>query len=135
MADNGKSTIPENERRHDESVDLAAEFAEVGRKLRDALTTAWNSEERIRLEKDIREGLSRFADEVSDAAKNLRESELGQKVEGGAKQVREDIESGKVTDDVRRGLVKALRGLSDALDRLAGSFTPIEGEGKEASKK
>jgi phosphoenolpyruvate synthase/pyruvate phosphate dikinase len=135
MTDNGKSTIPENERPGDESTDLAAEFAEVGRKLRDAFGSAWNSAERHKIEKDIREGLSRFADEVNDAATNLRDSDLAHKVESGAKQVRQDIESGKVSEDVRKGLVKALRSLSESLDKMASSFTPVEGEGKGTPKK
>ncbi len=132
MSGNGKTPpIPENERPQADQVDVAAEFAEVGRKLRDAINAAWHSEERHRLEKDIREGLSRLTDELNDAAKNVRSSEAGKKVETGAKQVVEDLESGKVSEELRKGLVTALKSLSEALDRMANSFTPHD----EAPKK
>jgi hypothetical protein len=56
---------------------------------------------------------------------------MGQKVESGVKQAREDIESGKVADDIRDGLLKALRGLGEAIDKMADSFTPYEEPPKE----
>lgn len=135
---NGKrDDLPENERPKDEQVDVAAEFAEVGRKMREAIETAWNSQERRKLQEDIREGLNRLANEVGEAGKNLRDSEVGQRVETSTKQTKDDFESGKIAEDMRRGLVKALRGLSDALDHMASSFTPTEDEGaaKDAPKK
>ncbi|HEC23172.1 MAG TPA: hypothetical protein ENI95_09665 [Chloroflexi bacterium] len=125
MSDNN---IPENEKPQEETIDVAAEFAELGRKFRDAINAAWNSEERLRIQQEIKEGLERFSEEVDEAIKSLRESEISAKVEESVKRVREDLESGKVADEVRRGLVTALRGLSDALDKMASSFTPPEGE-------
>lgn len=125
MTDNGTThDIPENERPRAEEADIAAEFAELGRKLRDAIDTAWHSEERHRVEKDIRDGLNRFAAEMNEAAKNFRESDLGQRVETRTQEVVKDVERGKVAEDVRKGMLKALRGLSEALDQMADSFTP-----------
>ncbi len=129
MSENGQvHEIPENERPRDEGEDIAAEFAELGRKLRNAIHTAWQSEERYRLENDIREGLNRFAKEVDEAAHTVRESELGQRMEASADKVRKDVESGKVGEEVRKGLLTALRSVSQALDKMSESFTPAEGE-------
>jgi hypothetical protein len=123
MSDNG---IPENERVKEETPDIARELADLGKKLGDAINAAWNSEERNKIQGEIKEGLQRFSTEVDAAIKNLRESDVGEKVKSGVKQVREDVEAGKVADDLRRGTVTALRSLSEALDKMANSFTPVE---------
>jgi vancomycin resistance protein YoaR len=127
MTDN----IPENERPKDEAPDLAAEFAELGKKIRDAVSAAWESEERQKLQSDLTDGLDRLSKELSQATQNVRESDVGQKVEKSVKQVRQDVESGKVTDDIRKGMISALRGLGAALDKMAESFTPVEEPPKE----
>ena len=123
--------IPENERPKSEAPDLAAEFAELGKKIRDAVTTAWESEERQKLQSDLTDGIDRLSKEISQAAQNVRESDVGQKVEDGVKQVRQDVETGKVTDEIRKGMISALRGLGAALDKMAESFTPVEETPKE----
>lgn len=117
--------IPENERAQD---DLAAEFAALGKKFGEALNTAWNSEERHQLQEDLKTGLSRFTSEVDEALKKVRESEGAQKVQAGVQRAADDVKSGKVAGEVRHGLASALRSFSEALDRMAGSFTPVEGE-------
>lgn len=106
--------------------DIAAEFAVLGRKLRDTVNAAWTSEERHKVQKEIEAGLVRLRDELNSAAKNVRDSEAGARVEAEVKRVREDVESGKISDDVRKGVLTGLRSLGEALDKLADNFTPVE---------
>lgn len=108
--------------------DLAAEFAELGRAMRDALNAAWNSEERYRFQGEVRAGLNKLADEMETAAKKIRDSEPAQQVETKAKQVRDDLQSGKVGDEARNAVAQALRATRDAIDKMADSFTPYEEE-------
>ena len=124
--------LPENERpKSEETSELAEALAEVGRKLRETIDVAWNSQERIKIQEEVKEGLHRFSEELNQAVKSLRDSEVGQKVETGVKLVRDDIESGKVADNVRTGAVSALKGISEALDKLAEGFTPPEEKPKK----
>jgi len=125
--------LPENERPEDtsgaerpEAESIVAEFAALGKRFGEAIQQAWNSEERYQLQADLKEGLDRFAKEVDEALKDLRKSEVAQKVEAGAQQAAESVKSGKVTNEVRRATITALRSLSDALERMAASFTPRE---------
>lgn len=118
--------IPENERPAEEKPDLAAEFAALGKRFGEAVAAAWNSEERQQLQNDLKDGLNRFTDEVNSAIGKMRETKVSQKVETGVQQAASDVKSGRVGDEVRKGLVTALRGLSDALDRMAQNFTPHE---------
>lgn len=119
------TNIPKNERPEAE-VDVVAEFAELGKKLRETVETAWGSQERQKAQAEIKDGLVKLRDELDKTFKSLRDSEPGQKVETEVKRVREDIENGKVVDDVRIGIVSGLRGVGAALDKLADSFTPVE---------
>ena len=128
------TNIPKNEKPQAD-VDIAAEFAELGKKLRDTVETAWASQERQKVQKEVQEGLIKLRDELDKAAKSLRESDPGQKVETEVKRVREDLEAGKVADDVRIGIVSGLRGLGVALDKLAESFTPAEEAAKAKTPK
>ena len=120
-----EAEIPENEQTQEE-FDIAAELSALGDTISKAVKKAWNSEERQKIEQDVRDGLKKFASEVEDAAKKVRDSDVGAKVSGGVKQVRDDFESGKVRDDMRRGTVEALRSLRDALDTMAESFSEAE---------
>lgn len=123
--------IPENERTEEKVENIAAEFAALGKRFGEALRVAWQSEERHRLQEDLKEGLDRFTKEVDEAVRDLRKSEVGQKVQEGTQKAAEDVKSGKVGSEVRRATITALRSLSEALDRMANSFTPYE-EGEEA---
>jgi hypothetical protein len=132
MAKSGTTNeIPENEQARPEMSDVAKEFEEVGRKMRDALVMAWNSKERHQVEAEVREGVQRLAKEVDEGIKKAKKTEASQKVASQARKVKEEVSSTKVSEDVRQGLVKALRSLSDALDTLAGSVAP---DGKTAAK-
>ena len=117
---------PVNEKPPVHTDDIAAEFAELGKKLRNTINTAWTSEERLKVQKEVEAGLVRLRDELNSAAKNMRESETGQKVETEVMRVKTDVESGKVTDEVRKGIVTGLRSLGEALDKLAENFTPLD---------
>src|SRR5437762_3278164 len=118
MSDGGNN-IPENEQVRPELSDVAKEFEEVGKRLRDAMVMAWSSKERVELEKDIRTGLNRLVEEVDQGFSKLKETEQGQKVQERVQNVATDVQSSKVAEDVRKGLITALRGLSDALEKMA----------------
>lgn len=123
---NGHYDIPENEQPAEEKPNLVAELGALGKRFGEALEAAWHSEERAQLQKDIKEGMDRFAAEVNESIKDIRTSETAQRVEEGVQKATSDVKSGKVADEVRKATVTALRGLSDALERMASSFTPVE---------
>jgi hypothetical protein len=126
--------IPENVAPQAE-VDIAAEFAELAKKLRATVELAWGSQERQNIQREVEDGLVKLRDELDRAITNLRETESGQKVETEVKRVRDDIESGKIGDDMRKGVVVGLRGISTALDKVAEGFTPLEDTSKAAAPK
>jgi uncharacterized protein YdaU (DUF1376 family) len=115
--------IPDNE---NAEADIAAELAELGRKLRMTVDAAWTSQEREKMQREIEDGLVRLREELNKAAKVARESELGAKVQAEAERVRAELEGKQVSTEIRKGMIVGLRALSSALDKVAGSFTPSE---------
>lgn len=125
-ATNGKKQeLPENERPQEE-IDLAKEFAALGKKFAEALDTAWNSQERHNIQKEMTAALNRMAADINQAATKVRESEVGQKTEAAVQQIAEDVRTGKAAEEVRKGLVKALHGLGEAIDKMTESMTSTD---------
>lgn len=107
-------------------VDVAAELKDLGRQFADTLRTAWNSQERQRLETEFREGMQSFANELDKAIREVRESQTAARVREEAEQVVSKVESSEVGRKTRTGLAQALHWLSEELGKLATQFTPAE---------
>ena len=55
------------------SVDIVAELRDLGKQFATTLETAWNSEERQRVENEVRDGLKSFVDEVDKMIGDVRD--------------------------------------------------------------
>lgn len=107
-------------------VDIAAELKSLGRQFAETLETAWQSEERQRVETQVREGIKSFADEVDKVIGEIKESPAAGRVKEEATEVRSRVESGELSRKARVGIVQGLRWLSEEMERLAEQFTPAE---------
>lgn len=112
-------------------VDVTAELRKLGRQMADTLQSAWNSEERQRFEKEVREGMRSFADEIDKAIQEVRTSETTAKVKTEATQMADKVQASDVGQKARVGLAKSLQWLSEELGSLATKFTPPEKEGDQ----
>jgi hypothetical protein len=104
--------------------DIAEEFKRLGRQFADTLESMWNSEERRRVETEIRDGVRTFANEVDRVLRDARQSPTATRVKEEAIGVKERVEAGEVTHRARGTVVQGLRWLSQELERLAEQFTP-----------
>ncbi|HEX6385425.1 MAG TPA: hypothetical protein VF177_12200 [Anaerolineae bacterium] len=107
-------------------MDVAAELKALGRQFAETLETAWHSEERQRVEAQVREGMKSFADEVDKVIREIRTSPVAGRVKEEATEVKGRVESGDLGRKTRSGIVQGLRWLSEELDKLAEQFTPGE---------
>ncbi|MCL4261608.1 MAG: hypothetical protein KJ069_00260 [Anaerolineae bacterium] len=112
-------------------VDVTAELRGLGRQLVETLQTAWNSEERQRMEKEVREGMRSFADEIDKAIQEVRASEATVKIKTEASQAAEKVQSSEAGQKARVSFAKSLQWLSEELGNLATKFTPPEKEGEQ----
>lgn len=106
--------------------DVASEFKEIGRQFGETLRAAWYSEERMRFEKEVREGVNSFGREVNKVFGEIRESEAASKAKKEAGEVRDRVSQADVTDKAREGLAQGLHWFSLELEKLANQFTPAQ---------
>lgn len=112
--------------------DFGEELKNLGKQFADTVQTAWNSEERHRVEGEIRSGVKSFAAEVDKAIKEAKESQAAAKVKEEAAEIKTKIETGDFGKKAREGLVQGLQWLSEELGKLAEQFTPSEKSPEDA---
>lgn len=127
--------IEEDEVKEKPKVDIAAEFQKLGRQFAETLQTAWDSEERKRVEKEVREGMQSFVNEVDQVIREVKTSETTEKIKGEAEELKTRVESTDIGARARQGIVQGLRWLSEGLGELANQFTPPEKTDPEAPEK
>jgi signal recognition particle GTPase len=108
--------------------DVSEEFRRLGQQFSETLQRAWRSEERHRLEGEVRRGLTTFANEVDKALSELKETKAAKKAKEEASELREKVETGEVGYKTRRGVAQGLQWLSQELAKLAEQFTPVAEE-------
>ncbi len=110
------------------SRDVVEELKDLGKQFADTLQTAWNSEERQKVEGEIREGMKSFVNEVDKAIRQVKEGDVTTKVKDEAVEVKTKVESSDLGRKAREGFVQGLQWLSEELGKLADQFTPKEKE-------
>ena len=108
--------------------DIGAELRDLGRQFGDTVRSAWQSEERQRMESEIREGVQIFITEVDKAIREVRESPTAQRVREESSQMKNRAETDEVGKRAKRGLAQGLQWMSEELGKLAQQFTSPQKE-------
>jgi ElaB/YqjD/DUF883 family membrane-anchored ribosome-binding protein len=110
--------------------DLREEFRNLSQNLKTVLQTAWESEERKKLQQDIQDGLNDVSNALNECISDFHASEIGQTVVNSVDEFGEKLRSGEVEEKAREGLLSALQKLNTELEKASGKFTE-EQETKE----
>ena len=97
--------------------DIGDQLNELGKNLRDALRTAWESDERRKLQQEIEVGLANLSDSLSQAAKDFSNSPTGQNLKEDVKDINERWQTGEVGTKVRTEITEALRTVNQELQK------------------
>lgn len=111
---------------------IGKQLDELGRNLRDALQSAWASDERRKLQKEIEEGLSNLGASLSQAAKDFSNSPTGQSLKDDMKDIQERWRTGEVGSKVHSDLVEALRKVNTELQKTVKNSPPPPKDKPEA---
>ena len=114
-------------------IDIVAELKNLGRQFAETIETAWQGEERQRIESQVREGVKSFVDEVDNVIREARESEAVGKIRSEAVEIKDRVETGDFSRKARSGIVQGLGWLSEELSKLADQLTPKAKSPKEAA--
>jgi len=99
--------------------DLAGELRMLGKNLRDLFRSAWDSEDRKRLQEEIEGGVVDLTDSLRSAAKDFSKSETGRQLQADVRDLGDRVRSGEVESKVRQDLTEVLRKVNEELDRAA----------------
>lgn len=106
--------------------DMVAQLQNLGRQLGETLHTAWNSEERKRFEREVREGMGTFANEVDKAFQEVKESPAAARAKEEAAGFKTRVDSTEISDKTSASIGQGLSWLSEEMANLADKFTPVE---------
>lgn len=109
-----------------ETPELVNELSNLGRQLGETITAAWNSEERQRFEREVKEGVQSFASEVDKAFQEMRQSPAAQKAKGEAKDIKNRVQDADIGAKTQSSIAQGLRWMSAELSNLAEQFSPVE---------
>ena len=92
--------MTQDERPQDEQPqeDLKDQFRNLGENLKNVLNSAWESQERKNLQKDIQDGLNEVGEIVEGLMVSFRDSEAGQKFMAGMDDLSEKYQSGEMQE-------------------------------------
>ena len=104
--------------------DIGDQLNELGKNLRDALRTAWESDERRKLQQDIEVGLANLRDSLNQAATDFSSSQTGQTLKEDVKDLNERWKTGEVGSKVRTEIADALRTVNQELQKATRKDPP-----------
>jgi hypothetical protein len=121
-----EETMSENNPNENKSTSdtISEQLNELGKNLREALQTAWSSEERRKLQQDIEEGMASLGATLSQAAKDFSSTPTGKTISDDMKDLQQRWRSGEVGTKVHTEVVDALRRVNDELQKTAHKNPP-----------
>jgi hypothetical protein len=97
--------------------ELSAELRELGRNLKQAAITAWESEESRRLQQELKNGFAMLEAGLREATGELTSNETRQRVRDEAHDLGQRVRSGQIETQLRSDLLTALRTVNAELKK------------------
>jgi hypothetical protein len=113
---------------------ITDELSKMGKLLAQAIQSAWASEERRKLEAEIVDGLRKFGDEVSAAAKKASDSDTAKQIKTQAEKVATDVQQKDVAGDIRKGMISGLEVINQELGKLVDRLEPKQAPAESAAE-
>ncbi len=105
---------------------LVKELNRLGSKFAEVVQVAWESDQRKKIEHDLKTGISSLATTLEEGLKKVSESpqtkEFFGKAEDVAETVADRVQKSQFAQDVADGIVKGLRTLTEQVDKLASEL-------------
>lgn len=112
--------------------ELFQELTVLGARFVEVVQTAWNSDERKRIEADLKIGLSSVAESLEEGFQKVRENEQAQEVlekaDDVAGSVGEKVRSSEAVSELGNSLLRGLNALAAQLEKWTQEMTAEEGD-------
>jgi vacuolar-type H+-ATPase subunit E/Vma4 len=103
---------------------IGEQLNELGRNLRQVLQSAWESEERRKLQQEIEVGLANLGESLSEAARDFSNSPAGKSLKEDVKDIQERWQSGEMQSKVQNDVMDALRKVNTELQKATQKNPP-----------
>ena len=103
---------------------ITEELGKLGKQMADAIKTAWESDDRKKLQAEILDGLQKFGDEVTVALDKAGQSDTAKDLRVKAEKVAVDVRASAVAEDVRKGIISGLDVLNAEMSKLVEKLEP-----------
>jgi hypothetical protein len=103
---------------------ITDELSKMGKLVAQAFQSAWESDERKKLEAEFSEGLRKFSDEVTAATKKANESDAAKQIKVQAEKIVAEVKEHDVAEEIRKGLLVGLEAINQELGKLVERLEP-----------
>jgi hypothetical protein len=105
-----------------DGTELIDELTRLGQKFVEVVEVAWNSEQRKKIEADLRTGLISVAGSLEEGFKRVSKSKEAKEAVSAAEDVAEKVRTSKIGSELSEALTQGLRALSDQMDKLSAEL-------------
>jgi len=105
---------------------LRDEFRTLGENLKEMVNSAWESEERKKLQSELEEGMHELGNVLNELAADFKSGEMGQNLRREVDQFSERVRTGEVENKARQEILKALKVLNKELEKASEKFEDSE---------
>ena len=99
--------------------ELVNELTELADRFANVVRVAWNSDQRKRIETDVKTGLDSLTTSLEDGFRQVSASQEAKELQSKAGEVGEKVSGSKLVADLAGALTTGLRAISDQLEKLA----------------
>ncbi len=112
---------------------IASEFRELGKNLKNILQTAWESEEAHQFKQELKTGLTDLGKAATEAVNEFNASETSQRLKSDVQDFKARVESGEVETKARGEVFKALQTINAELEKVAAQWFESPAEAGETT--
>lgn len=109
--------------------DLKDEFLNFSENLKDAFNTAWESNRRVEMQKNIESGLINFGQALNDFLENFDVKEKSQKLVSEIEDLGEKLHAGEIEEKAKDALLSAIKNINAQLEKVSEHITETDSEG------
>jgi hypothetical protein len=135
----GSQTTTNHQQKAQGTQELMDELNRLGSKFAEVVQTAWESEERKRLEQDVKTGVVSLMTGLERGLRKLSETDQAKeflhKAEDVAESIGERIRTSPASNEMAGNLAKGLRIVAEQIDKLAGELQRKSAESAQSTPK
>lgn len=135
----GSQTTTNNQQKAQGTQELMDELNRLGSKFAEVVQTAWESEERKRLEQDVKTGVVSLMTGLERGLRKLSETDQAKeflhKAEDVAESIGDRIRTSPASNEMASNLAKGLRIVAEQIDKLAGELQRKSAEAAQSAPK